>query len=55
LASGRLVTVLDAFAPPAWDLFVYRPQRGPVPPRIRRVFDAIVDAFAVPDSGRSPS
>ncbi|MFS2002787.1 LysR family transcriptional regulator [Duganella sp. CT11-25] len=55
LASGRLVTVLDAFAPPAWDLFVYRPQRGPVPPRIRRVFDAIVEAFAVPDSGRSPS
>ena len=45
LAGGRLVTVLDDFAPPAWDLFVYRPQRGPVPPRVRRVFDAIVEAL----------
>jgi DNA-binding transcriptional LysR family regulator len=52
LASGRLVTVLDAFAPPAWDLFVYRPQRGPVPPRIRRVFDAIVDALSDPALAR---
>ena len=48
LASGRLVTVLDDFAPPAWDVFVYRPQRGPVPPRIRRVFDAIVEALSDP-------
>ena len=48
LASGRLVTVLDELAPPDWDVFVYRPQRGPVPPRIRRVFDSIVDAFADP-------
>jgi DNA-binding transcriptional LysR family regulator len=48
LASGRLVTVLDELAPPAWDVFVYRPQRGPVPPRIRRVFDTIVAAFTDP-------
>lgn len=48
LATGRLVTVLDEFAPPAWDLFVFRPQRGPVPPRIRRVFDTIVAAFSDP-------
>jgi DNA-binding transcriptional LysR family regulator len=46
LDSGRLITVLDSFAPPAWDVFVYRPQRGPVPPRVRRVFDAIVAACA---------
>ena len=46
LAQGRLVTVLDAFAPPAWDVFVYRPQNGPVPPRIRRVFDMIVETVA---------
>ena len=48
LSSGCLVTVLDELAPPEWDVFVYRPQRGPVPPRIRRVFDTIVDAFADP-------
>jgi DNA-binding transcriptional LysR family regulator len=53
LASGRLVTVLDAFAPPAWDVFVYRPQRGPVAPRIRRVFDAIVAAFSDPALARA--
>lgn len=46
LAGGRLVTVLDDFAPPPWDVFVYRPQRGPVPPRVRRVFDAIVEALS---------
>jgi DNA-binding transcriptional LysR family regulator len=46
LATGRLVTVLDEFAPPDWDVFVYRPQRGPVPPRIRRVFDTLVEAFS---------
>jgi DNA-binding transcriptional LysR family regulator len=46
LDSGRLVEVLGEFAPPAWDVFVYRPQRGPVPPRIRRVFDAIVEAMS---------
>jgi DNA-binding transcriptional LysR family regulator len=53
LASGRLVTVLDAFAPPAWDVFVYRPQRGPVPPRVRRVFDAIVAALGEPAAANS--
>jgi DNA-binding transcriptional LysR family regulator len=51
LASGRLVTVLDELAPPAWDVFVFRPQRGPVPARIRRVFDTIVDAFSDPALG----
>jgi len=45
LQAGRLVTVLDAHAPTPWDVYVYRPQRGPVPPRIRRVFDAIVAAL----------
>jgi DNA-binding transcriptional LysR family regulator len=51
-ACGCLVTVLDDFAPPAWDVFVYRPQRGPVPPRIRRVFDAIVEALSDPALAR---
>jgi len=39
LASGQLVTVLDEYAPPPWDIFVYRPQRGPVSARVRLVFD----------------
>lgn len=43
--SGRLVRVLDADAPPPWGIYAYRPQRGPVPARVRRVFDTIVTAF----------
>lgn len=39
LASGQLVTVLDEYAPAPWDIFVYRPQRGPVSARVRLVFD----------------
>jgi DNA-binding transcriptional LysR family regulator len=45
LANGQLVTVLDEFAPPPWDIFVYRPQRGPVPARVRLVFDHLVAAL----------
>lgn len=45
LTQGTLRTVLDAFAPPPWDLYVYRPQRGPVPERVRAAFDALVAAF----------
>jgi hypothetical protein len=48
-----LVTELDDFAPPPWDVFVYRPQRGPVAPRIRRVFDAIVEALSDPAPARA--
>ena len=42
IASGRLVPVLQKWQPEAWDIYVYRPQRGPVPPRIRLVFDQLV-------------
>lgn len=42
IASGRLVPVLQKMQPEAWDIYVYRPQRGPVPPRIRLVFDQLV-------------
>lgn len=44
--ARRLVCVLQSDAPPPWDVYVYRPQRGPVPKRVRLVFDAIVDALA---------
>ncbi|GLK87845.1 LysR family transcriptional regulator [Pseudomonas turukhanskensis] len=46
LRSGALVTVLDRFAPTAWDLFIYRPQRGPVSPRVRLVFDHLLAQFS---------
>jgi len=46
LTSGRLVRVLDEFTPPPWDIYVYRPQRGPVPTRIRIVYDQILKAVA---------
>ncbi|MYM70251.1 LysR family transcriptional regulator [Pseudoduganella sp. FT55W] len=42
IASGKLVPVLQKLQPEAWDIYVYRPQRGPVPPRIRLVFDQLV-------------
>lgn len=46
IASGRLVPVLTEFSPPPWDIYVYRPQRGPVPARIRIVYDKILEAVA---------
>ena len=46
LESGRLVQVMAHDVPPSWDIYVYRPQRGPVPARIRLVFDRIAEAFS---------
>lgn len=45
IKSGHLVTVLDEHIAPSWDLYVYRPQRGPVPDRIRLVYDEIAKAL----------
>ncbi|MGF6757726.1 LysR family transcriptional regulator [Paraburkholderia sp. GAS42] len=42
IATGRLIRVLRRFEPEPWKLHVYRPQRGPVPQRVRIVFDALV-------------
>jgi len=42
IAEGKLLTVLDDIAPTSWPVCVYRPQRGPVPARVRVVFDAAV-------------
>lgn len=42
IASGRLVAVLQQQQPDPWDIYIYRPQRGPVPARIRLVFDQLV-------------
>lgn len=46
IAQGRLIPVLSKFAPPPWDIYVYRPQRGPVPARIRIVYDKILQAVS---------
>jgi DNA-binding transcriptional LysR family regulator len=42
IASGRLVPVLARLQPEPWEIYIYRPQRGPVPARIRVVFDQLV-------------
>lgn len=44
IASGELVQVLQDEEPPAWGLYVYRPQRGPTPGRVRAVFDELLAA-----------
>jgi DNA-binding transcriptional LysR family regulator len=42
IQSGKLVRVLRKNEPDPWRLHVYRPQRGPVPKRVRTVFDGLV-------------
>ena len=53
IREGLLVPVLRQFEPPPLPLYVYRPQRGPVPPRVRKVFDTLTESFA--DEERFPS
>lgn len=48
IRSGQLVEVLAELAPEPWNLYVYRPQRGPVPARTRLVFDWLVERFSDP-------
>jgi DNA-binding transcriptional LysR family regulator len=48
IQDGRLVQVLQEHTPPPWDLYVYRPQRRPLPARIRIVYDRMVEAFSNP-------
>ncbi len=45
IRRGALVELLPELAPVPWNLNVYRPQRGPVPTRIRIVFDHLVATF----------
>lgn len=46
IAAGRLVAVMRAVEPAPWDIYIYRPQRGPLAQRLRLVFDAVGDALA---------
>ena len=50
IKSGALIPVLNDFAEhDMWDIYIYRPQSGPVPPRIRIVYDTLVTHFSDPD------
>jgi DNA-binding transcriptional LysR family regulator len=46
LSEGRLVEVLAHSAPPLTDLIIYRTQSGPVPPRVRLVYDHLMACFS---------
>ncbi|WP_256600350.1 MULTISPECIES: LysR family transcriptional regulator [unclassified Pseudomonas] len=46
LSSGALVEVLPEIAPPAIDLMIYRTQSGPVPPRVRLVYDHLMTCLS---------
>lgn len=46
IKSGKLVQVMEDFTTDAWNLYVYRPQRTPVPKRIRLVFDHLVEVLS---------
>ncbi|VVP67874.1 HTH-type transcriptional regulator DmlR [Pseudomonas fluorescens] len=48
LSEGRLVEVMQNAAPAPSDLIMYRPQSGPVPPRVRQVYDHLVNSFSNP-------
>lgn len=53
LAQGTLVELLPEWAPPALDLVLYRTRSGPVPKRIRLVYDFLLGRFG--DSNRFAS
>lgn len=47
IQSGHLVPVLESYAmTESWNLFIYRPQNGPVPPRTRVIYDMFVRHFS---------
>lgn len=49
LNNKTLLRVLKEYDPEPWTLFIYRPQRGPVPKRVRVIFDELVSNIS--DSG----
>ncbi|MBB6054696.1 LysR family transcriptional regulator [Tolumonas osonensis] len=51
IKNGELIPVLQSFEEKSGelDLFLYRPQSGPVPHRTRLVYDAFVEHFSSPD------
>ncbi|AWY39697.1 LysR family transcriptional regulator [Pseudomonas putida] len=49
LTDGRLVEVLQQEVPAPFELIMYRPQTGPVAPRVRLVYDHLVKCFSDPE------
>ena len=50
IRKGLLIPVLNEYEEHnKWNLYIYRPQRGPVPPRVRIVFDELVKHMQDPD------
>ncbi|MFC4653984.1 MULTISPECIES: LysR family transcriptional regulator [Rheinheimera] len=47
--DGRLIRLLADYQPDPWPLSVYRPQRGPVPERIRLLYDHLVRQLSLLD------
>lgn len=43
IKNGHLIRLLEDFEPEPWDVYVYRPQKGPVPARVRLLYDSIAD------------
>ncbi|WP_316675264.1 LysR family transcriptional regulator [uncultured Tolumonas sp.] len=43
IRQKKLVRILKEAEPNPWDVYVYRPQRGPVPARVRLLYDCIVE------------
>ncbi|CAM2155517.1 HTH-type transcriptional regulator PgrR [Pararobbsia alpina] len=50
IREGRLVSILEELRPEPSTIYVYRPHRAPVPPRIRLVFDALCEIMAACES-----
>ncbi|MDE3735350.1 LysR family transcriptional regulator [Pseudomonas resinovorans] len=48
IRAGRLLAVLQDQAPAPWEMFIYRPQQGPVSPRVRLVHDLLVEHLSDP-------
>ena len=45
LRSGKLIQILHEENSPVWRLYLYRPQRGPTPLRIRALFDYLAEVL----------
>ncbi len=50
LRQGKLLPVLQSYAPPPWEVHVFRPKRAPTPARVRLVFDALVETLMDDDA-----
>jgi DNA-binding transcriptional LysR family regulator len=46
IRAGRLVPVLEVEKPDPWEIYVYRPQRAPVPSRVRVIYDHLIEVLS---------